>query len=88
MLGATLALAQSDPGLILKLNVRPDVMECRFSLIVSFGSYESAKTLSKFCKHGRRAFEKFPMGLTSMFFLNRLSLLKLHSKDESTTAEW
>ena len=40
MLGATLALAQYDPGLILKLKVRPDVMECRFSFIASFGSYE------------------------------------------------
>ena len=43
MLGATLALAQYDPGLILKLNKRPGVIECRFSFIVSFGSYELSK---------------------------------------------
>ena len=43
MLGATLALAQYDPGLILKINIRPDVMECRFAFVVSFGSYEVSK---------------------------------------------
>ena len=43
MLGATLALAQYDPGLILKLNIGPDVMECRFSFIVPFGSCELSK---------------------------------------------